>query len=105
MPKYLFTYHGGSMPETEEQQAEVMNAWGAWYGEIGEALVDPGNPVGPSKTVQTDGSVSEGGGANPVSGYTIINADSLDLAVKIAQGSPILGGYGGTVEVGETVEM
>ena len=105
MPKYLFTYHGGSMPETEAEQAEVMQAWGAWYSEIGEALVDPGNPVGPSKTVQTDGSVTDGGGANPVSGYTLINADSLDLAVKIAQSSPILSSHAGTVEVGEAAEM
>lgn len=105
MPKYLFSYHGGSMPETEAEQAEVANAWGAWYGEIGAALVDPGNPVGPSKTVQTDSSVTDGGGANPVSGYTLVNADSLDLAVKIAQSCPILGVHGGTVEVGEAAEM
>jgi len=24
MPKYLFTYHGGGMPESEEEQAEHM---------------------------------------------------------------------------------
>ena len=30
MSKYLYVYHGGSMPETEEEGAKVMAAWGAW---------------------------------------------------------------------------
>lgn len=35
------------MPETEEQQAEVMRAWGAWYAARGEVVVDGGNPFMP----------------------------------------------------------
>ena len=103
MPKYLLAYHGGSMPETEEQQAQVMAAWERWYGELGSAIVDGGNPTAAAKTVTADG-VTDGGGANPVSGYTLINADSLELAAKAAQGCPILEA-GGTVEVAETIEM
>ena len=30
MAKYLFVYHGGSMPESEEEGAKVMEAWGLW---------------------------------------------------------------------------
>ena len=56
MPKYVLAYHGGSMPETKEEQAEVMEEWGAWMGGLGDALVDPGNPVGQSSTV-TSGAV------------------------------------------------
>ena len=48
--------------------------------------------------------VRDGGGANPVSGYTVISADSLELAAKHAQGCPILDA-GGSVEVAETVAM
>ncbi len=103
MPKYLFAYHGGGMPETEEQQAQVMAAWQSWYGELGAALVDGGNPTAAAKTVTADG-VSDGGGTNPVSGYTLITADSLELAAKHAQGCPILAA-GGTVEVAETIDM
>jgi hypothetical protein len=51
--------------------------------------------------VDGDGTVSDGGGANPVSGYTVISADSLDEAVQRVRGCPILSG-GGTVEVCET---
>jgi hypothetical protein len=42
MPKYVLAYHGGSMPETKEEQAEVMQVCGAWMGGLGDALVDPG---------------------------------------------------------------
>ena len=65
MAKFTLVYHGGGMAEGEEAQKAVMDAWFAWFGELGEAIVDPGAPFGPSATVSSDGSSSEGGGANP----------------------------------------
>ena len=103
MPKYLFVYHGGGMPETQEERDRVMAAWGAWFQDLGESIVDGGNPTGASKTVQ-NGSVADGGGANPASGYSLVNAADMDDAVKKAQGCPILAG-GGSVEVAETFEI
>ena len=56
MPKYVFAYHGGGMPESEEEQAVVMKAWGDWFETLGEKLVDGGNPTGPdAKTIDSDG--------------------------------------------------
>ena len=104
MPKYVLAYHGGSMPETDAEKAEVMQAWGAWMGGLGDALVDPGNPVGQSSTVNADGSVSQDGGANPLSGYSLLTADSQEAAIKAASGCPILS-RGGTVEVAETFDI
>jgi hypothetical protein len=104
MPNYLLSYHGGSMPETEEAGAAVMAAWGAWMSAVGDAMVDPGNPVGHTVTVASDGSTSDGGGANPVTGYSIIKADDLDAALALVAGCPILSSYGGSVEVGETFD-
>ncbi len=104
MPKYIFAYHGGSMPETEAERQEVMNAWGAWMGSIGDNLVDGGNPAGGSKTVSAGGNVADDGGANPISGYSLVNAADIDAAVAIAKACPILDG-GGTVEVAEAIEM
>jgi hypothetical protein len=92
------------MPETEEEQAKVMAAWGEWYGKLGAAVVDGGNPVGQTRTIASDGSTSEGGGANPVSGYAIISANDIDQAVESAKGCPILEG-GGSIEVAETFEV
>jgi hypothetical protein len=104
MATYLLAYHGGGMPETEEEQQRVLAAWTTWYDELGPAVMDPGNPVGQTRTLDSDGGVAGGGGANPVSGYTIIAADSLDEAVRRARACPILAG-GGTVEVCETFSV
>jgi hypothetical protein len=104
MGKYLLAYHGGTMPQTQEEQARVLAAWGVWYGSLGNAIVDPGNPVGQTATIATSGEVSHGGGANPVSGYSIITADSLDAAVAAAKGCPLLQA-GGSVEVAETFNV
>ena len=104
MTKYLFVYHGGSSPASDAERAAVMDAWIAWLGSLGDAVVDVGNPTGPSKTVASDGATRDGGGANPVGGYSLINATDLDTAATLAKGCPILAA-GGTVEVAETIEM
>lgn len=104
MAKYILAYHGGGMPETEEEQAAVMAAWNAWYGSLGEAIADGGAPVAFAKTVAADGSVSDGGGANPLTGYTVVSAGSMDEAVAHASGCPIRDS-GGSIEVGELIEM
>jgi hypothetical protein len=70
---------------------------------VGDAMVDLGKPVGHTVTVGSDGSTSDGGGANPVTGCSIIRADNLDAALALVAGRPILASYGGSVEVGETV--
>ena len=45
MAKYLLAYRGGGMPETDEARAKVTEAWGIWFGQLGAAVADPGNPV------------------------------------------------------------
>jgi hypothetical protein len=97
-------YHGGSHPQTEDEVKQVMNAWGEWFGSMGSAVVDGGNPVGMSSTVKSDGSVASDGGANPASGYSLVEASSLDDALAKAKGCPILAA-GGSVEVAEAIDM
>ena len=93
MANYLLLYSGGSMPESEAEQAAVMQAWTNWFGQLGSALVDPGNPTtGQVKTIASDGTVSEGSELDMASGYSVIKADSLDEAVAKAKGCPVLQG-------------
>jgi hypothetical protein len=100
MANYLLVYHGGSMPASPEEGAKVMQAWTAWFGVLGDKVVDGGNPVSQVKTIASNGSVSDGG-VNPSSGYSLIKADSLDAAVALAKGCPVLGS-GASIEVAET---
>lgn len=102
---YLLVYHGGGgMPETPEEGAKVVAAWNDWFGALGEAVVDGGNPVTQVRTIGNNGTVSDGA-LNPATGYSIIKADSLDDAVALAKGSPVLNGGLGSVEVAEVTGM
>jgi hypothetical protein len=101
---YLLVYHGGQMPETPEEGAKVMETWNAWFATLGDAVVDGGNPVSQVQTIGNNGTVSNGA-LNPASGYSVIKADSLDAAVALAKGCPILNGGLGSIEVAETIAM
>ena len=103
MPKYIFAYHGGSHPETPEEGQAVMAAWRTWMGDIQASITDMGAPVGMSKTVSSNG-VADDGGANPISGYTIVTAADMDGAITLAKGCPI-NGSGGSVEIAEMMDM
>ena|SRR2546426_11848446 len=95
MANFVLLYSGGSMPESEAQQAAVMQAWGAWFGGLGSTLVDGGNPfTGTAKSIVSNGSVNDGPVGTMATGYSIIKADSLDAAVEMAKGCPVLQGSG-----------
>ena len=102
MARFLYTFHGGKRPESKEEGERVMAQWRAWMGNLGDAIVDPGGPAGNSKTVTAKG-VDDNGGANPVSGHTIVEAGSMAAAVEMARSCPILDE--GTVEVTEVLSM
>jgi hypothetical protein len=105
MTDYVLLYSGGKMPETEAEQADVMKAWGVWMENIGPALKDGGNPFTPqAKTIDPMGKVTDGPAGSPASGYSIIQANSLDEAVKMAQDCPVLQG-GAKISVYETLEV
>ena len=91
MANFLLVYHGGGMPATDAERKKVMDQWGAWFGKLGPAVVDPGNPIGPkAKSVSSDGSVHDGGVGTAASGYSVLKADSLSQAVEFAKGCPVL---------------
>ena len=81
-----------------------MAEWMAWFEQMGPAVVDGGNPVGPSSTVHPDGTISSDGGSNPLSGYSLVDADNIEAAIALAKDCPILRAEG-SVEVAEAIEM
>jgi len=102
MTKFVYLFTGGQMAETPEAQEESMRAWGAWFGGLGDAVADMGNPFGAGTTVKNGGSTN--GGASQLGGYSIINAESLAEAATKADGCPVLAS-GGSVEVYEALAM
>ena len=103
MANYLLAYVGGGGVEgDEEARQKVMTEWMNWFGVLGEAIVDGGNPFGASKSVASGGKV--GAATAGLTGYTIVKADSLDAATEMAKGCPVVTS-GGSVEVYETVPV
>jgi hypothetical protein len=92
MTKFVLLCIGGSMPENEAESAKVLKAWEAWYASLGSAVVDRGNPLNFAKKVASNGALSNGANISMVNGYIILEADSLDKAVKMAQTCPVLQG-------------
>ena len=100
MPKFLVTYHGGGAP-APEQAAEAMAAFMAWAASVGDALVDPGAPLGAAKTVTAE-SVSDGPASSPANGYSILQAADLDSAVALVKGHPFAS-RGGSLQISTAV--
>ncbi len=107
MSKFLFLYRGPAQPMedfTPEQSAEQMQAWGAWMGKLGPAMVDPGAPFGARAAVGDNGTSPAPSDQN---GYTIVEADSLEAARAFTDGHPFLTEGKGrfAVEIFELVPM
>jgi hypothetical protein len=104
MTNYVFAYSGGrGVAADEVERKEQYAKWGEWFGGLGSAVVDGGAATGTAKTVGPGGSVSDGG-SRGLTGYSIVSADSLDSAVELAKGCPVLE-VGGAVDVYEAIAM
>lgn len=104
MPNYIIAYYGEPKFKSREEGAQHMAKWKTWMGGLGEAIVNPGYPMGKSKTVSASGvSVSDSTVANRLTGFSIVKADNMDAALAMVKGCPHL--EHGTVDVGEAMEM
>ena len=92
-----------AMPRSPEQASESGAMWQSWHQSLtraghsvtGAQLEATGRCVtGPEKTV-VDGTV---GGDHVMGGYFVLSASSLEEAMELAKGCPVLRN-GGTVEV------
>jgi hypothetical protein len=104
MAKFMLVYHGGIVPQTKEEGDRVTKQWTDWIGKMGKSLIDPGNPLGKSKTVAPNGKISDGGGSNPTMGYSIVEAKSIDDAAAMSKDCPQLSS-GGSIEIAEIIVM
>jgi hypothetical protein len=79
-----------------------MAKWKEWLSSLGEAVVNPGTPLGPSRIVSTGG-VSIAEGSTRLTGFSIVKADSIEAALEMARSCPFLDV--GTLEVAEMMAI
>lgn len=100
MSKYAFTYY--TDPKIENQEGGDQSKFREWLGGLGDAVVNPGTPLGAPKIVSADG-VRDSNGSRRSTGFSIVKADSIDAALEMVKDCPFLDV--GTVEVAEVFEM
>jgi hypothetical protein len=85
MKKYVFLYYGYETPTQE-----LEDAWNDWFASIETKIVDLGAPLGSGQEVTHAGTKELSLEEGAATGYTIIQADSMDEAIRIAQDCPIV---------------
>ena len=101
MANYFLAYIGGKPPESPEEGAKHMAKWKGWIGGLGDAVVNPGTPLGSTQSVSSN-EVSDS--TMGMSGFSIVTADTMDAAIEIAKSCPFLDTEG-SIDVSEIREM
>ena len=101
MPRYVLAYLGGDKPKSPEEGAKNMAEGQAWLGGLGEAVINPGTPLSGTQTVSSDGVRPS---SSTMSGFTVVEAGSIDAAIAMARSSPFLH-VNGTIDVSEVMEL
>ena len=84
MKKFMFLHFGFEPPTPE-----VMKAWGAWFQSIANTQVDQGG-FGGGREISKSGTRDLPWNMESISGYNIIQAESLDAAQKLAESCPFV---------------
>ena len=84
MNNYLILHNGFKMPTPEE-----MEAWNRWFESVADRQVDRGGLRG-GREISQEGTKELPFGKDSITGYTIIEAESLDEAEKIAGECPVV---------------
>ena len=103
MPQYIIAYLGGDQPSSPEEGKQHFAKYKEWLSSLGDSAVSPAIPLKHTTTVNSNGTVTTGG-TTTMSGYTIIEVDSMEAALSIAKACPFLD-IGGSLEVSELAEM
>ena len=84
MKRFMILHFGFETPTPE-----IMAAWKAWFESIADRQIEQGGFSG-GREISKDGTRDLPWGMDSITGYNIIEAESLDEAEKIAQGNPFI---------------
>lgn len=103
MARFIMLYVGGDQPETPEQGQAHFAKYKRWLESLGEACISPANPFKNTHAIDANGDISNGSSL-ALSGYTLLEADSIETVLSWAQSCPFLE-LNGRLEVSELVDM
>ena len=84
MKKFMFLHFGFEKPTPE-----IMKSWHAWFRSISDKQVDQGG-FGGGREISKSGTKDLPWNMESITGYNIIEAESLDAAEKLAQSNPFI---------------
>jgi hypothetical protein len=87
---------------TPEQMQAGMDAWMAWAGKAGDAIVDLGTPLAAAARVGPGSSATAG---DDISGFSILQSDSADALASLLEEHPHLHVPGNSIEVLQFLAM
>ena len=95
MKRFMLLHFGFEKPTPE-----IMAAWGNWFESVADRTVDQGGFHGGAREISRSGTEDLPMGPDSITGYSIITAESLNEAEKIAQDNPFIA----SIRVYEIVE-
>lgn len=84
LKKFMFLHFGFEKPTQE-----IMKAWGAWFISIADKQIDQGGFSG-GREISKNGTRDLPWDMESITGYNIVEAESLEAAEKLAQGNPFI---------------
>jgi len=85
MKKFMLLHFGFEKPTPE-----IMAAWGKWFESIADNSVENGGFHGGAREISAEGTKDLPMGMDSITGYSIINAESIEEAERIAQDNPFI---------------
>ena len=74
----------------EKPTQEIMAAWGKWFESVKDITADQGGFHSGAREISYNGTDDLPMGPDSITGYSIIKAESLDEAEKIAKDNPFI---------------
>ena len=85
MKKFMLLHFGFEKPTPE-----IMAAWGKWFESIADKSVENGGFHGAAREISKSGTTDLPMAMESITGYSIINAESIDDAEEIASDNPYI---------------
>ncbi|MEE9343621.1 MAG: hypothetical protein V3V12_08325 [Gammaproteobacteria bacterium] len=103
MSRYIIIYLGGEQPANPDEAKQHMDKYREWLVSLGDAVVSALNPLKDTHVINAEGSATPGS-STAMSGFTIIEANSIEVVLEMSKTCPFLE-IGGTLEVSELMQI